>query len=146
MSSALQSFLESLNDHELSIFYAYQRERFLPHAKEKITIEIERRNLSITAIELYSKTKLLLTSHTDFVCERCGSDRYILDTEIEHTGNQHYSKDFEIQSKRCRLCHFNSSKDQKIGFLERLKRFVGLSSDKNAQIRVLKTYHWLDRN
>lgn len=146
MLSVLQTFLESLNDHELSIYYSYQHERFLPHAKEKIMKEIERRNLSKAAIEVYSKTTLELSSLTGFVCERCGSDRFILDTEIEHTGNQYLSKDFEIQSKRCRLCHFNSSKDQKIGFLERLKRFVGLSSDKNSQIKVLKTYHWLDRN
>ena len=109
MEDIFTVFIESLTDHELAIYIGYQYPSFLGYSKEKVKREIGKRKLSKEQLRNYFNTKLSYNEKGIF-CERCGSNKFFSDIDIEHHSRKYSSYDLEVNTKRCRLCNYNPSK------------------------------------
>lgn len=132
----LDNFLSSLSDHELAIFKGFRYHSFLQNSKEKITIEIKRRNLSSETLENFFGEKLNIdTKDKSVCCSLCGSDKLFIESNFEEKPISEFSSvEVAIDSVRCRLCGFNPSKTTPKSFTERLKKLF----QKNRSRRIVK--------
>ncbi len=139
MEDVFNNFIKGLTDHELAVYIGYQYQSFLPYAKKKIKREVESRKLTKEQLEDYYKTKLIYRSGDNF-CERCGSNKFIADIDIEHRPDDESSSyDLEVTTLRCRLCNFNPSKVFPKNIFDRIKR---LFYDPNRSTKIVKYYDW----
>ncbi len=83
MENTFKSFIKNLTDHELSIFIGYQYPGLLSYSKDLIKNEIASRNLSREKINSLMKCRLTYDKVVKY-CERCGSNKFIVDSDIEH--------------------------------------------------------------
>ena len=143
MGNRFNSFIKSLTDHELAIYIGYQSESFLAHSKEQIKQEIKDRNLTKEELEKYFKTKLSYNEDNINICERCGSNKFFEDIDIEHQNSNYTTYIIEVKTSRCRLCNYNPSKAREKNFFKRIKRFFVV--DQNKKSRVIKSYDWFDQ-
>ena len=136
----LEDFITSLSNHELALFYYYQYDNLLDYAKDIMNVEIANRNLNKDEFLNLSKERLNY-DNTNYTCVKCGYDKFITDTDTEHKMNSEYSSYDELTlSKRCRLCNYNPSKDNKKSRLKKLKEFI--FGDKNKKLIITKDYNW----
>ncbi len=140
MSDKFSSFVQDLTDHEFGIYVGYQYESFLPYAKEIVLKEVERRKLTEIQLNQFTHAKLDRANGV-FYCERCGSNKFINDIDIEHTNGEYASAEIEITTKRCRLCNHNPSKTVEKNIFKRIKRYF---FDDNKTEKTLRTYYWMD--
>ncbi len=129
--SKIDALLKSLSDHELAIYVGYQQEGFLKHTRERVSKEIEARNLSKNQLDLYFNSKISETGDGTPRCTRCGSEKFIVDLDIEHIGAKYGERVLHIESNRCRLCHLNPSKAYEKSLWKRIKRFF---NDPNKKV------------
>lgn len=139
MGEKLASFIKSLSDHELAVFLMYQSEGLLPYAQQIIKEEIAERQLTKTQIENYGNMRLSNTEGGEY-CAKCGSNKIFKETDIEYENSNHFTREIEVSTHRCRLCNYNPSKTLEKKLLKRIKLFfVG---DSHMTKRTLKTYDW----
>jgi hypothetical protein len=139
MGNKFDTFIKSLSDHELAIYIDYQYSSCLSYSKELLKKEIIRRNLSKDKLKYYINTKLSYDGQGPF-CERCGSNIFFDEIDVEQRGFK-YSYLVEIHTSRCRLCNYNPSKAPAKNIFERIKRIF---SDKNKTEKTLKKSNWFD--
>lgn len=141
MGEKLESFIKSLSDHEFAVFLMYQSEGLLPYAQQIVKDEITKRQLTKTQIENYGNKPLSYNEEGKF-CSRCGSNKIFKETDIEYQNSNHFTREIEVSTNRCRLCNYNSSKTLEKDLFNRIKLFfVG---DPNKTKRTLKTYDWFN--
>ncbi len=140
MGDKLNSFLKELSDHELAIFGAFQYDGLLPDSRKNLQAEIDSRSLTKIQLEKYISTKLE-TNYLENTCERCGSNKFIQDVDIEHSGGNYGSAEVEVTTNRCRICGYNPSKALEKNVFKRIKRFF---IDPNKTSEVVTSYYWLD--
>jgi len=140
MGVKFDTFIDGLNDHEFAVYVGHQYESFLPYAKEKVQNEIDLRELTKSDLDTYFNTRLSNFENGN-TCENCGSDRFIEDKDIEHTGSQYGSAELEVTTNRCRLCNYNPSKTVEKNLFKRIKRYF---FDDNKTTKTLRTYYWVD--
>lgn len=109
MGDKFNSFIESLNDHELAVYVGYQYEGLLNSSREKVKNEISSRNLTKTKLENYLNSKLKYIEEVKY-CEKCGSNKFYKDIDIEYKNKKYSTTELEVQTNRCRLCNYNPSK------------------------------------
>lgn len=141
MGERLDAFLKTLTHHEFSIYVGYQHESFLKHTKERVRQEIHTRELSKKQMEIYFKTKIANTENGQAQCKRCGSQKFIVDEDTEHIGTRWGESVIKIETNRCRLCHYNPSKEPEKNFWKRLKRAI---VDDNKTSTITQTTYWVD--
>jgi hypothetical protein len=138
MGEKLETFIKGLSDHEFAVFLMYQSEGLLPYAQQIIKNEIANRQLTKNQIETQGNMRLSYNEEGDF-CARCGSNKIFKETDIEYKNSNHFTREIEVMTHRCRLCNYNSSKEEK-NLIEKIKLFfVG---DPNKSTRTLKSYDW----
>ncbi|MCU4158411.1 hypothetical protein J1N10_20735 [Carboxylicivirga sp. A043] len=140
MADVFNTFIKGLTDHELAIYTGYQYQSLLAYSKEELKKEIAHRSMSKEQLASYFKTKLSYEKESKS-CERCGSNKFFSDIDIEHHGSKYSSYDIEVQTMRCRICNYNPSKVPPKNFYEWVKR---LFIDKNKTERIVKHYDWAD--
>ncbi len=118
------NFINSLSDHELSIFVGYQYDGLLERSKGKIAYEIKRRELSPEKIELLRSKKLIADSVVPLkTCSRCGSNKLFVETDYnEKPDSEISSVELAIDTNRCRLCGFNPDKEIPLNFFARINK------------------------
>ena len=120
----LDYFLNNLSDHELAIFYGYRYLGFLDSSKEKINTEIKKRNLSREHLKSFLDKKLFNDSKEEKIeCERCGSNKLFIETDYKEVPISEFSSaEIAMDSYRCRLCGFNTSKAKPKNLFDRVSR------------------------
>ena len=142
MGERLETFITSLNDHEFAVYIGYQYESLLQKSQERVGKEIEDRSLSKNQLErLYNKQ--LEHTETEHFCERCGSNKFFNDIDIEFQNSDHFTSEIEVKTKRCRICNHNPSKAADRSLLDKIKKFF--LGDPNKIERKIKTYDWFGK-
>lgn len=120
----LDKFLSTLTDHELAIFSAYRYNTFLEHSRQKITLEIKRRQLSREQLDEYFKLKLPTNESTQQrSCPRCGSNNFITETDYhEKPVSEFSSAEIATDTRRCRICGLNTDKIPPKNLFDRIIR------------------------
>lgn len=139
MGEKLESFIKSLTDHEFAVFLMYQSEGLLPHAQQIVKDEITDRQLTKTQIENYGNMRLSYNEDGEF-CARCGSNKIFKETDIEFQNSNHFTREIEVSTYRCRLCNYNPSKALEKNIFKRIKLFF--IGDPHKTKRTLKSYDW----
>ena len=134
----LDTFLESLSDHELAKFAGFRYDDFLGNSREKIKKETEKRNLD--------KARLLELFNMPFdkqskieTCPQCGSDRLFIETDYDVRAKRNYSTvEVAIDTKRCQICNYNPLKRKPKNLIDRIR----ITFKKKGNERITKWNFW----
>jgi hypothetical protein len=144
MKSKFEQFLESLDDHELSIYIGYQYESLLNHSREILKNEIALRGLSKKRLEELLNTKFSYLNGIESArCERCGSNKFFEDIDTEYGNGKYTTNVYEVKTKRCRLCNLNPSKDPPKNIVKRIKWYL-FDKNNSKKVTFIKTLDWFD--
>lgn len=138
MGEKFNSFIKSLSDHEFAVYLKYQGDGLFPHAQKDVKEEIKIRHLTKVQLENFENTPLSCNEEGEY-CERCGSNKVYDEKDIEYNNGNHFTREIEVSSPRCRLCNYNPTREEK-NLFQKIKRFF--LGDPNQSRRVLKTHDW----
>jgi hypothetical protein len=145
MKNKFDELIQSLSDHELAVFSVYQYEGLLATSKEKLKNELTFRGLTKTQIADYSNRRLYYTGTTEEeeTCERCGSNIFFNDIDIELLSRRYWTSVYEFKTNRCRICHLNTSKEPPKNFFKRVKWYL-FEKNKKKSKQFIKRLDWFD--
>lgn len=121
----LDHFLADLSDSELAIFIAYRFDDFLDNSKQKIIAEVDKRKLTHAQIKELFNNGIPTNADSDYLCPRCSSPRFHVETDYELKHHQYSSYEIAIETNRCQLCGFNPDKSKQKGIANKIKKWLG---------------------
>ncbi len=134
----LETFLESLSDHELAKFAGYRYDDFLGNSREKIIRETQKRN--------FDKAQLVELFNTPFdkqsekeTCPQCGSDKLFIETDYDVRAKRYYrTVEVAIDTKRCQICNYNPLKRKPKNLIDRIR----ITFKKKGNERIKRITKW----
>ena len=138
MQERFNTFIASLSDHEFAVFVGHRYEGLLKNKRERVKEEIGARNLTKIQLEKYFSTPLSYSGEAK-LCEKCGSNKFFSEKDIEFRNSEHFVTEVEVKTNRCLLCYHNPSKDPEKNIFKRIRRYF---VDDNKTYKNLKTYDW----
>lgn len=110
METSLTTFIEALEDWQLATFYKFRFDEFMPDSKEKISIELNKRNIRIKDIDyIISKYQIEPNPNSPNFCPRCKSNFFFIDkAKITFKGAQ-WDNDILI----CQICGYKRDEGHK---------------------------------
>ena len=134
----LDTFLESLSDHELAKFAGYRYDYFLSKSRQKIINETRKRKLDKEKlVDLFNKP--FESEEQNEKCPRCGSSRLFVETDYDVRAKRNYSTvEVAIDTKRCQICNYNPLKRQAKNLFDRMR----IALKKKGNERITKWNFW----
>lgn len=113
--SKLAAFLSELSDHELRAFHHFRFDQFMKGSKEKITLELENRQISFNNPDEFEKHLQLAREEGIFtkrasLCPRCLSEKFYTSHEVETITYHYASVNLDVDYRTCLVCLYSQDK------------------------------------
>ena len=104
METKLSTFLKTLTNYELQVFYYYRYTEFLPESQALIHAELRKRNLQFNST---LKPAKLASIGGDIApqCKICGSTNFIYQIKTEIKVGKFAQNETNYYESKCRLCN-----------------------------------------